>query len=134
MKPTGIALVLYLAATAAAFAAAPQERGDAERGAALYDKRCTACHSIDTNRIGPSHRGVFGRAAGSVPGYDYSEALSESSTVWTVETLNRWLANPQALIPGQKMGFRLRKADERRDIIAYLKSLTPAARHLKSSE
>ncbi|WP_262694163.1 c-type cytochrome [Kordiimonas aquimaris] len=93
---------------------------DVERGEKLYSRRCGACHSIDVNRIGPKHRGLLGRTAGSLTDYDYSDALSHSSVVWTKETLNAWLENPQALIPGQKMGFRLKKEDERQDIIAYL--------------
>lgn len=97
--------------------------GDAERGAALYDSRCGACHSIERNRVGPRHQELFGRSAGTQPGYAYSKALADSDIVWNEQTLDNWLTNPQALIPGQKMGFRVRKAGDRSDIIAFLRSL-----------
>lgn len=96
---------------------------DVERGEKLYSRRCGACHSVDASRIGPKHRGLLGRTAGSLPDYDYSEALSNSSVIWNKETLDAWLENPQSFIPGQKMGFRLKKEDERNDIIAYLVNL-----------
>ena len=95
--------------------------GDAVRGARIYESRCGACHSLDQDRVGPRHRGVFGRTAGSVSGYDYSKALRRSGIVWDGETLDRWLTNPQNLIPGQKMGYRLPNAGERADVIAYLR-------------
>lgn len=97
--------------------------GDIARGAELYDSRCGACHSIGKNRVGPRHQELFGRIAGTQPGYAYSKALKESDVVWNEQTLDNWLINPQALIPGQKMGFRVRKAEDRSDIIAFLGSL-----------
>ena len=103
--------------------AAADTGGDATRGEELYPRRCGACHAIDRSRVGPRHRGLFGRKAGSVPGYRYSRAVKQSQIVWTAESLDRWLADPEALIPGQKMGYRLTNPDDRRDIIAYLKTL-----------
>ena len=97
---------------------------DAGRGAKLYEQKCTGCHSIDANRIGPAHRGVYGRKAGSAPGFAYSPGLKSSKIVWTEPTLNRWLTNPQATIPGARMGFRLADAALRADVIAYLKTQT----------
>ncbi len=94
------------------------------RGQALYESRCTGCHSVDANRVGPAHAGVFGRKAGGVKGYDYSPALAKSKLVWNAKTLDRWLANPQALIPGQKMGYSVSEAQDRADLIAYLASLS----------
>jgi cytochrome c len=95
--------------------------GDSERGRTLYESRCIACHSIDTNRVGPLHRGVFGRKAGGVSDYDYSPAVKNSQIVWNETTLDRWLANPERLIPGQKMGYQVSEASDRGDIIAFLK-------------
>ena len=92
-----------------------------ERGAELYESRCTACHSLDANRIGPKHRGVFGGRAGSVDGYRYSKAVAASDIRWNEGTLDRWLTNPESLIPGQRMGFRVPSARDRADIIAFLK-------------
>ncbi len=89
-------------------------------GASLYERRCGACHTLDAHRVGPSHRGVVGRRAGALADYNYSSALTQSDVVWTVEILDAWLADPEAVIPGQKMGYRLRRADERAVIIDYL--------------
>jgi len=101
-------------------------KGDPVRGDALYQSRCTACHSLDHSRIGPAHRGVFDRHAASVPGFDYSPALQHSGVRWTAANLNRWLTDPEAFIPGQKMGYQVPDPVDRRDIIAFLAS--PAAR------
>lgn len=103
-----------------------QERGDAERGATLYQQRCGACHSLDANRVGPLHRGVYGRQPASVSGFQYSAALRRLQAAWDAETLDRWLTNPTAMAPGTSMGFRVPQEQDRMDIIAYLRS--PAAR------
>ncbi len=95
--------------------------GDAARGAQSYESRCGACHSLDANRVGPMHRGVFGRRAGSAAGYAYSPALAGSQVVWGEDTLERWLTNPESVIPGQRMNFRVGDAQTRANIIAYLK-------------
>lgn len=95
---------------------------DATRGKALY-QACTGCHSIDENDIGPRHRGVVGRHAGSVSDYAYSEALKTSGVTWDAVTLNRWLANPSAMVPGTKMFFRIDDPQMRADIIAFLEQL-----------
>jgi len=94
-------------------------KGDAVRGKALY-QACEACHSIDDNDLGPRHRGVVGRVAGSVADYSYSKALKSSGLTWDEATLDRWLTNPSALVPGTKMFFQLSGAQDRADIIAYL--------------
>jgi cytochrome c len=96
--------------------------GDAQRGESLYDSRCTACHSLDHSRIGPAHRGVFGRRAGRVAGFDYSPALRRSHVVWNAKSLDRWLTNPELFIRGQKMGYSVPDAQDRADIIAFLGS------------
>ena len=67
------------------------------------------------------HKGVFGRPAGSAAGFTYSDAVAASDIVWTDETLDAWLTNPEAVIPGQRMFFRLSSAADRADIIAFLK-------------
>ena len=104
----------------AALAANASAAGDATRGRMLYESRCIACHSIDANRIGPAHRGVVGRKAGSVSDYDYSAALKASRIVWSAQTLDRWLTDPENTIPGQKMGYTVPDAKDRADIIAWL--------------
>jgi cytochrome c len=110
-----------------ACAAAAQAEGDAARGKALFESRCIACHSIDSNRVGPALGGVFGRRAGSVKGYDYSAAVRQSDQVWTAARLDRWLTNPEALIPGQKMGYSVGVAGDRADLIAYLRAAIKSA-------
>lgn len=101
---------------------APRARaaGDAVRGALVYEARCAGCHSLQADRIGPRHAGVVGRQAASVPGFAYSPALRKSGITWDAATLERWLADPEALVPGQRMGYRLGDAEQRADVIAYL--------------
>ena len=82
-----------------------------------------ACHSIDENDLGPRHRGVVGRRAGSVADYSYSPALKNSGLTWNELMLDRWLMNPSALVPGTKMFFKIDDPQARADIIAYLKEL-----------
>lgn len=101
---------------------APAAHGDAVRGKQLY-QACTSCHSIDDDDIGPRHRGVVGRKAGSVPGYAYSQALRSSGIVWDPNSLDHWLSNPSALVPGTKMFFLIDDPQKRADIIAYLSEL-----------
>jgi len=81
---------------------------------------CTGCHSIDEDDVGPRHRGVVGRTAGTVAGYAYSPALKGSHIVWDQANLDRWLTNPQALVPGAKMFFAMPNPKDRADVIAYL--------------
>jgi len=93
--------------------------GDPVRGQSLYGA-CMGCHALDDNDVGPRHRGVVGRRAGSVPDYPYSAALRSSGIVWTPANLDRWLSGPQAFVPGARMFFSLSDAQKRADIIAYL--------------
>jgi len=95
--------------------------GNSIRGADLYEAKCGACHSLDANRIGPKHRGVFGRKSGAVPGFNYSPALKKMNVVWNAQTLDRWLQNPTAMARGTAMGYRLTVAQERADVIAFLR-------------
>jgi cytochrome c len=98
--------------------------GDPVKGAELYH-RCQGCHSIDRNRIGPMHKGIFGRTAGTVPGFPYSSAMKNSGIVWNEDTLDRFLEDPRQLVPGTKMTYAgIRDAKDRADLIAYLKQAT----------
>jgi cytochrome c len=94
--------------------------GSVARGQMLYTG-CADCHSIAENGVGPMHKGVVGRKAGSVPGYDYSAGLKNSGIVWTEENLDKWLTGPQAMVPETKMFFDVPDPQDRADIIAYLK-------------
>lgn len=101
----------------------PAEAGDADRGRALFGRRCTGCHAIDSDREGPRLRGVYGRRAGSVPGFQYSSAIRQSGITWTEANLNRWLSDTESMVPGSAMGFSVPKPQDRSDLIAFLKSL-----------
>jgi len=101
--------------------AAAGPTGDAERGAEVY-RRCDGCHSLDSSRVGPAHRTVFGRTAGTLDGFIYSKALKASALVWNAETLDAWLANPGKFVPGSRMGYRLSDPQDRADVIEYLRS------------
>lgn len=97
---------------------------DLARGQALYESLCMKCHSVSSNDVGPRHQNVVGRRAGSVPDFIYSAALKNSKVVWTEDMLDRWLTNPEALIPGQEMDVRVKSAENRRLLILFLKAQT----------
>jgi cytochrome c len=115
---------IFLAAIATLGLPRDARAGDAARGQTLYQTRCTTCHSIDYNGVGPAHKGLFGRKAGSVVDYTYSPAVQASTVIWSAQTLDKWLTNPEKFIPGQKMGFMVPDAKDRADLIAYLKKET----------
>lgn len=110
-------------------AVAPLARADGDpiKGEKAF-RMCSACHSAtdDTNKVGPHLRGVVGRRAAAVEGYEYSaamKAMGAEGLVWTEETLEAYLASPKTFVPGNKMAYPgVKKADERDDIIAYLKT------------
>jgi cytochrome c len=97
--------------------------GDAKRGEQLYQQKCKACHSVEDNSTGPRHKGVFGRRAGTVADYRYSLALEDQDFEWNDQTLDAWLTDPSAVVPGNLMGMAIKSAQERQDLIAYLKTL-----------
>lgn len=94
---------------------------DVDKGAKVFGK-CKACHKLDdgANGTGPSLYKVVGRAAESVEGYAYSGAISAVVDVWTPEHLNGFLESTTAYTPGTKMNFKLKKAEDRANLIAYL--------------
>jgi cytochrome c len=116
----GVAAIAGLCVAAASPASSADLTGEAGRGQALY-QACAASQSLDENDLGPRHRGVVGRRAGSVADYAYSPALKSSGLTWDAATLDRWLTNPSALVPGTKMFFQVAEAQNRADIIAFLK-------------
>lgn len=90
-------------------------------GETIY-ARCLACHALAYDRTGPRHCGLFGRHAGSVKGYAYSDAMKNSNIVWNAKTLDLFLANPTKAVPGTSMGYAgVASKQERSDLIAYLK-------------
>lgn len=102
-----------------------QEGGAPSAGQELYQSKCGGCHSLDTNRVGPAHRGVVGRRVASAPDYTYSAAIKKLGGVWTAARLDQWLQGPQKVAPGSKMFFAVADAKQRRDIIAYLTANSP---------
>lgn len=93
---------------------------DAVRGEQIY-ARCTACHALAYDRVGPRHCGLFGRRAGSVPGFVYSPAMKRSGIVWNEKSLDRFLSGPLKTVPGTTMTYDgVADAAERADLIAYL--------------
>jgi cytochrome c len=95
--------------------------GDALRGKEIFEKRCMGCHAMEENHEGPRLRGVFGRTSGTATGFDYSPALAKAHLVWDDTTLEQWLADPDALVPGNNMEFHVAKPQERRDLIRFLR-------------
>lgn len=102
---------------------------DAEKGQQVFNK-CKACHVADqdTNKVGPSLKGVIGRTAGTFPGYSYSNALKEAGAkglVWGDDTLPTYLRKPKDVVPGTKMTFAgLKSDDDIANVIAYLKQFS----------
>jgi cytochrome c len=101
----------------------PTGPGDPVRGKAVFERRCTGCHALDSNREGPHLRGVYGRKAGSVPDFEYSAAIKASGIIWNDTNLERWLRGTDEFIAGNNMGFRVPRAQERADIVAFLRAL-----------
>ena len=114
------ARLALLAMLAIAYPGESFASGDPVHGQQVY-KVCAACHAIEKNGAGPKHQGILGRTAGTVPDYRYSPALQKSGIVWTDETLDKWLADPQAVVPGTKMFYALESARDRADVIEFLK-------------
>ena len=114
-------------ASLAAQAAPPAEM--LQRGEQLYG-RCLACHAIEQNRTGPAHCGLFGRRAGTAPGYNtYSPALRGSGIVWDDASLARFLTDPTRVVPGTTMTYLgMPNAQERDALIAWLKQATQPGR------
>lgn len=114
------ALVLSIAGWSLAISAQTQAPSG---GKPLFDKRCGGCHARDRDKEGPRLGGVFGRTAGAIDTFQYSEALKKSGIKWTDENLNKWLEDTEKLVPNNDMTYHVEKADERSEIIAYLKTL-----------
>ena len=79
-------------------------------GKPLFEKRCGGCHALDRDKEGPRLGGVYGRTAGSVDSFQYSDALKKSGIKWTEETLDKWLTNTEQLVPNNDMTFHVEKA------------------------
>ena len=105
----------------AAFAVASGTKADTVAGRAAFEKRCTGCHALDHEKTGPRLAGVVGRKAGAVSAFPYSDAVKKSAVVWNEAVLDKWLTDPETVIPDTDMAFRLDNPAERAAIIAFLK-------------
>lgn len=103
---------------------APYNTADLENGKRKFGL-CRSCHTIvpgGANLTGPNLHGVFGRKAGSLEGYNYSDVVKAAGFTWDAEHLDKWLADPRGFLPGTKMSFAgLKTEKDRIDLIAYLK-------------
>lgn len=97
---------------------------NAGHGKELFERRCTGCHALDKEKEGPRLRGVYGRMSGTVQSFQYSAGLKNAHITWDATSLDKWLADPEKLVPDSDMAFQLVRAEERTDIIAYLKELS----------
>jgi cytochrome c2 len=118
IAPLLVGLLALIAATGAVRA-----DGDAVRGEQRF-LECAACHKFEPgeNAVGPTLHGVFGRKAGELGDYRYSPALKRSGITWTAETLDTFIADPQKIVPANRMPYAgMPDAEARADLIAYLK-------------
>jgi cytochrome c len=113
-------IVMLAAVFAVVVISARTETGDGE---GLFEKRCSGCHSLDHDKEGPRLAGVYGRAAGSVASFNYSDALKSSHITWDAASLDKWLSGPDKFVPESDMAFHVESASERSAIIAYLKGI-----------
>jgi cytochrome c2 len=119
-KCAAAALVLALSGGAA------RAEGDPARGEVKFQE-CAACHKLEPgiNNVGPSLNGVIGRKAGEIADFRYSPAIRRSGILWTPETLDVFIANPQAMVPANRMPYAgLADPAARADLIAYLQKAT----------
>ena len=117
--PVFTGLVLLLTGLSIAAATKAQYKAD---GKALFERRCGGCHALDRDKEGPRLGEVYGRMSGSVDSFQYSDALKKANVRWGDETLDRWLTDPEKLVPNNDMTFHVESADERSAIIAFLKA------------
>jgi cytochrome c len=123
----GLAITLLSVASLLGFPAcndaaqAGRDTPSIDRGRHLFERRCGGCHSLDADQTGPRLRNVYGRKAGSISGFRYSAALRSAGLTWDDALLDKWLTDPDSLIPGNEMDFSVPKADERAAIIRFLR-------------
>jgi cytochrome c len=115
------AIIMFLSGAALA-----QDNGGAGEAQLAFNNHCRTCHVTreGDNRLGPSLHNVIGREAGAVPGFAYSSAMKDAGIVWDEETLDRYIENPDAVVPGNNMKpySGITDPEERAKIIAHLKA------------
>jgi cytochrome c len=92
---------------------------------------CRSCHTTaqgGEDMTGPNLWGIFGRKAGSEPGFAYSDDMKSAGWIWGADRIDKWITNPRGVLPGTKMTFiGMESPTDRRDVIAFLKTVTSAA-------
>jgi cytochrome c len=114
-------ILLAISSPQGMFSQSGATTGDPRRGKELFEKRCGGCHSLDKDKEGPRLGNVFGRKAGTIPSFKYSDSLKSAPVVWNEDSLDKWLVNTDAVVPDNDMDFHVPKADERADIIQFLR-------------
>jgi cytochrome c len=126
MRDSARVLFAWSVGLTVALSSVPELTAAAESGQVAFNNRCRTCHSVreGDNRLGPSLHNIFGAKAGSTGFATYSQALRDSGVVWNEDTLNKFITNPDALIPGNNMKPYPGITDEteRKQIVDYLKS------------
>lgn len=122
---TGVAgAILAISEAPQAFA----QQGDASRGQRLFNQQCRACHTLEqggASPTGPNLHGLFGRKAGTAPGYESSDAMKKSGIVWDETSLAEYNRDPKARVPGTRMVFNgVKQPGQLADLIAFLKQAT----------
>jgi cytochrome c len=125
-RARGAAVLLTTALAVLPGTALAQDDAEAREAQLAFNNHCRTCHVTreGDHRLGPSLSGVVGREAGSAPGYGYSPAMTDADLVWDEATLDRFIENPNAVVPGNNMKpfSGIASADERARIIAHLKA------------
>jgi cytochrome c2 len=125
MRMQLVSVFALLCATSFAATSSARAQGDAARGEKKFEE-CASCHSVarGDNGVGPSLAGLFDRKAGALDDYRFSPALKRSGLAWTVKNLDDFIADPQKLVPANRMPYAgMPNAAERADLIAYLQKV-----------
>jgi cytochrome c len=132
---------LALTAVVGTFPAAAEEIGDAERGAALFQRQCSACHQIGPdaiNRVGPVLTGIFGRRAGGARDFKYSKSMARMGAdglTWTLETLDTYVENPKSLVSGTRMNYKgMADPEARSALLAFLREYSDQPQNIPEAE
>ena len=124
MRWQSIVVLMALASSCCAGIVAAQTEGNPIKGKRLFQDRCAECHAIsmDGSAQGPNLSSVIGRRSAAVVGFNYTKGLRKAKLTWNEATLNKYLADPGALVPGTAMQLRVTDAEERKDLIAFLRT------------
>jgi cytochrome c len=121
-----IVIAIALAVASLSLLPLPARAQNADTGKQVFKQVCGICHDVapDKNRVGPSLFGIVGRKTGSVAGFHYSDGNKNANLTWDEATLDRYLIDPRATVPGTTMAYAGMKDDQKRkDLIAYLATL-----------